>query len=51
MGVTSGTGRLDGKHALVTGGIGFAIADRFLREGAVVVMTGASSIPEGSRRH
>jgi NAD(P)-dependent dehydrogenase (short-subunit alcohol dehydrogenase family) len=37
------TGRLAGKHALVTGGttgIGFAIAQRFLRAGAAVVVTG-----------
>jgi NAD(P)-dependent dehydrogenase (short-subunit alcohol dehydrogenase family) len=36
-------GRLEGKLALVTGGttgIGFAIAERFLREGANVVVTG-----------
>src|ERR1700749_1141415 len=43
MNMTGGTGRLQGKHALVTGGttgIGFAIAERFLREGAQVVVTG-----------
>lgn len=43
MDVTAGTGRLQGKQVLVTGGttgIGFAIADRFLREGARVVVTG-----------
>jgi NAD(P)-dependent dehydrogenase (short-subunit alcohol dehydrogenase family) len=43
MDVTGGTGRLQGKHVLVTGGttgIGFAIAERFLREGARVVVTG-----------
>lgn len=36
-------GRLDGKRALVTGGttgLGFAIAERFLAEGAKVVVTG-----------
>jgi NAD(P)-dependent dehydrogenase (short-subunit alcohol dehydrogenase family) len=39
----TGTGRLAGKHALITGGttgIGFAIAERFLRESATVVVTG-----------
>src|ERR1700692_1636001 len=43
MGMTGGTGRLQGKHVLVTGGttgIGFAVAERFLREGARVVVTG-----------
>ena len=43
MDMTGGTGRLQGKHVLVTGGttgIGFAIAERFLREGARVVVTG-----------
>jgi NAD(P)-dependent dehydrogenase (short-subunit alcohol dehydrogenase family) len=43
MDMTGGTGRLQGKRVLVTGGttgIGFAIAERFLREGARVVVTG-----------
>jgi len=43
MDTTGGTGRLAGKQVLVTGGttgIGFAIAERFLREGAGVVVTG-----------
>ena len=43
MDMTSGTGRLQGRQVLVTGGttgIGFAIAERFLREGARVVVTG-----------
>jgi NAD(P)-dependent dehydrogenase (short-subunit alcohol dehydrogenase family) len=43
MDVTAGTGRLQGKQVLVTGGttgLGFAIAERFLREGARVVVTG-----------
>lgn len=43
MDVTAGPGRLVGKHVLVTGGtsgIGFAIAARFLREGAKIVAVG-----------
>jgi NAD(P)-dependent dehydrogenase (short-subunit alcohol dehydrogenase family) len=43
MDMIGGTGRLQGKRVLVTGGttgIGFAIAERFLREGARVVVTG-----------
>jgi NAD(P)-dependent dehydrogenase (short-subunit alcohol dehydrogenase family) len=43
MEISGGAGRLAGKQVLVTGGttgIGFAIADRFLREGARVVVTG-----------
>src|ERR1700730_15773703 len=43
MDMTGGTQRLQGKHVLVTGGttgIGFAIAERFLHEGARVVVTG-----------
>jgi NAD(P)-dependent dehydrogenase (short-subunit alcohol dehydrogenase family) len=39
----SGMRQLEGKCALITGGttgIGFAIAERFLREGATVVVTG-----------
>ena len=47
----SSLGQLAGKRALVTGGtigIGLAIAERFLHEGAMVVVTGRS--PElGSR--
>jgi NAD(P)-dependent dehydrogenase (short-subunit alcohol dehydrogenase family) len=40
---TNGSGRLAGARALVTGGttgIGFAIAERFIAEGAAVVITG-----------
>src|SRR3984957_7787834 len=43
MEMAAGTGRLQGKHVLVTGGttgLGFAIAERFLREGARVAVTG-----------
>ena len=43
MEMAAGTGRLQGKHVLVTGGttgLGFAIAERFLREGARLVVTG-----------
>jgi NAD(P)-dependent dehydrogenase (short-subunit alcohol dehydrogenase family) len=43
MDIAGHTGRLQGKQVLVTGGttgIGFAIAERFLREGAQVVVTG-----------
>src|ERR1700727_4082302 len=43
MDMTVGTGRLQGKNVLVTGGttgLGFAIAERFLREGARVAVTG-----------
>lgn len=40
---TDGSGRLAGARALITGGttgIGFAIAERFIAEGAAVVITG-----------
>jgi NAD(P)-dependent dehydrogenase (short-subunit alcohol dehydrogenase family) len=43
MDVARGTGRLQGKRTLITGGttgIGFAMAERFLAEGAAVVVTG-----------
>src|SRR4249920_2536545 len=43
MDIAGCAGRLQGKQVLVTGGttgIGFAIAERFLREGARVVVTG-----------
>jgi NAD(P)-dependent dehydrogenase (short-subunit alcohol dehydrogenase family) len=51
MNTTGGTGRLRDKQVLVTGGttgIGFAVAERFLREGARVVVTGRD--PEAGRR-
>jgi NAD(P)-dependent dehydrogenase (short-subunit alcohol dehydrogenase family) len=43
MEMTAGPGRLQGKQVLVTGGttgLGLAMAERFLREGARVVVTG-----------
>ena len=43
MEMTAGQGRLRGKQVLVTGGttgFGLAMAERFLREGARVVVTG-----------
>jgi NAD(P)-dependent dehydrogenase (short-subunit alcohol dehydrogenase family) len=43
MDMTGGRGRLQGKNVLVTGGttgVGFGIAERFLHEGASVVVTG-----------
>jgi len=41
--MTSGTGQLDGKVAVITGataGIGLAVAKRFVAEGAYVFVTG-----------
>jgi NAD(P)-dependent dehydrogenase (short-subunit alcohol dehydrogenase family) len=43
MDMTAGAGRLQDKQVLVTGGttgLGFAVAERFLHEGARVVVTG-----------
>ena len=52
--MTDGMGRLQGRVAVVTGaasGIGFACAQRFADEGAVVAGIDLNSSGEWSRKH